>query len=68
MYLISPKQLVAISILETVPYTQELGDTVYANMICILFCLVPRERRSEIQQTHVGLWEGTRKKRENVTE
>lgn len=52
MYLVTPEQLVATPILQTIPDVQELRDPVSPNMIGILLSLVPGKRCSKEKQTH----------------
>ncbi len=53
-YLISPQQLVPVSIFELIPDVQELCDPMFPNVIRVLLGVVPCERCSERQETHGG--------------
>jgi hypothetical protein len=48
-YLVTPQQLVALSILQAVPYTKKLCNTKVSNAVCMLLCLLPSKRLSDIQ-------------------
>lgn len=51
-YLVPPEKVVASSVLETVPDIQELGDPMRPDVICVVFGVIPGQRRPERQETH----------------
>lgn len=53
-HLITPQQFVALSVLQPIPYVQKLGNSMAPNVVGILLSFVPNQRRSKIQQSHVG--------------
>lgn len=51
-YLVTPEEVVSVSVLDSVPGVEELCDAVLPDMVGVLACLVPSERCSKIQETH----------------
>ena len=55
MYLVTPEELVAIAVLETIPDVQKLRDAVCSDVIGVLSGLIPGERCPEEEEAH-GDW------------
>jgi len=51
-HLVPPQKLVAVPILDTIPYVQKLSDAMIAYMLCEMLCLVPVERSSKRKEAH----------------
>jgi hypothetical protein len=51
-HLVAPEELIASTILQTLPDVQELGDSMVPDMFCMLLGFVPGERGSKRQKTH----------------
>jgi hypothetical protein len=41
IYLVSPEQLIAPSVLDSIPSMKKLRDAMFSNMVCILLCFIP---------------------------
>ena len=54
-YLVTPEQLITLSILESVPDIEKLCNAMSANMIRILFALLPVECSAQKEETHLAV-------------
>lgn len=51
-YLVTPKKLIAISVLETLPKVDQLSDAVLLDVRSMLLAVFPSERGAENQESH----------------